>query len=213
MQPTLLKSCADSLRTFVQENYDVKLKASHSHELVAAYFGYASKNALLADTDCPVGNLGQAAIIVMTPDAFIDDRRKTLQGLPSEIPDSYTLGEWFYDPLFAGKHWGSTTPPFRGFDKLARHLIENNDAYQSTFSLSRNVPKEHLVDITKSVNSILLTVTHAHRTSSDELIGHGQTTINLPRIAGHIGFGKPKISVGMWTGGARKRVNAVEVQS
>ena len=72
------KICADSLRTFSNEKFDIKLKAAHAHELVAAFFGYSSKNALLADKKYPINNLDQAEIIVMIPDDFIDQRRRDL---------------------------------------------------------------------------------------------------------------------------------------
>ena len=130
MQQTISKLCADSLRTFTKEKYDIKLKAAHAHELVAAYFGYSSKNAMLADTKYPISNLDQAEIIVMMPDDFIDQRRKNLQGLSPELPDSYTLGEAVYVSLFSDEWWASQYPPFRSFEKLAKYLVENNDAYK-----------------------------------------------------------------------------------
>lgn len=213
MQTHLFKACADSLRKFAEDKHNVKLKAAHAHELVAAYFGYKSKNAMLADTKYPVENMGQAEIVVMTIDSFIDERREKLKDLPSELPDSYTLGEWVYDPLFAGEHWGSEYPPFRGFDKAARYLVENNAAYQSTFSLSQGVSKEHIVEVGKAADSILLAVTHCHRASTKELISHGKTTIKLPRIAGHIGFGKPKFTVVSLSGEFQERIKLVEVES
>ena len=129
MQPDISKICADSLRTFSNEKYDIKLKPAHAHELVAAFFGYPTKNSMLADTKYPITNLAQAEIIVMIPDDDIDQRRKNLQGLSSELPDSYTLGEAVYDSLFSVEWWASPYPPFRDYEKLAKFLIENNDAY------------------------------------------------------------------------------------
>ena len=114
------KLCADSLRTFTNKKYGVKLKAAHAHELAAAYFGYSSKNALLADKKYPITNLAQAEIIVMISDDVIDQRRKDLQGLPSELPDSYTLGEAVYTSLFSDEWWASQYPPFRSYEKLAK---------------------------------------------------------------------------------------------
>lgn len=59
----ITKLCADHLRAFVNDNHGVKLKASHAHELVAAFFGYKSRAALLADTRHPLSNLTSAALI------------------------------------------------------------------------------------------------------------------------------------------------------
>jgi hypothetical protein len=182
MQLNISKLCADSLRTFANKEYGVKLKAAHAHELAAAYFGYSSKNALLADTKYPITNLAQAEIIVMISDDVIDQRRKDLQGLPSELPDSYTLGEAVYTSLFSDEWWASQHPPFRSFEKLAKTLVENNDTYHHVFRFYRNIPVHHYVDIKASENDVLLSVIHSHRTSTGEMIGDGETTIKLPRV-------------------------------
>lgn len=213
MQSNLFKLCADSLRTFSKEKYDVKLKAAHAHELVAAYFGYKSKNAMLADTKHPISKLGQAEIIVMTPDDFIDQRRQNLQELSSDLPDSYTIGEAVYAPLFSDEWWTSPYPPFRSFKTLAKYLVENNDAYQHTFRAYRDIPMHHIVEVKDEESGVILTVTHAHRTSTGEMQGVGEITINLPRVAGRIGYGKPQISVPeIWTAGAKKILTSMEVQ-
>ena len=212
MQQHLFKLCADSLRTFANTNYNVKLKATHAHELVAAYFGYSSKNAMLADTNYPVSNLNQAEIIVMPPDDFIDQRRKNLQGLSPELPDSYTLGKAVYVPLFSDEWWGSSNPPFRSFEKLAKFLIEKNEAYQNAFKFYRDGPMHHFPEVKRAENKVLLRVLHAYRTDNGEMSVAGETTIKLPRIAGHIGYGKPKIAVGTWHGGFRRTLESLEVQ-
>ena len=209
MQHKIFKLCADSLRTFSKEKYDIKLKSAHAHELVAAFFGYSSKNAMLADTKYPVSNMNQAEIIVMTPDDFIGQRRKKLQGLLSELPDNYTLGEAIYDPLFTDEWWASPYPPFRSFDKLGKYLVENNDAFQNVFKFYRDIPMHHIVDVKIAENGVILTVVHSHRTSTGEMLGVGQTTINLPRVAGHIGYGKPQVSVEQWSGGARRTLESL----
>jgi len=212
MQQDISKICADSLRTFSNDKYDIKLKPAHAHELVAAFFGYSSKNALLADKKYPISNLDQAEIIVMTPDDFIGKRRKKLQGLSSELPDNYTLGEEVYGSLFSDEWWASPYPPFRDYEKLAKFLVENNDAYQEVFKFYREIPIHHFVDVKIAENGVLLTVIHSHRTSTGEMLGNGKSTINLPRIAGRIGFSKPQVSVEQWTGGARRTLESLGVQ-
>ncbi len=213
MQPQLFKLCADSLRTFANQNYGIKLKATHAHELVAAFFGYSTKNSMLADTKYPITNLAQAEIIVMIPDDVIDQRRKNLQGLSSELPDSYTLGEAVYGSLFSDEWWASQYPPFRSFEKLAKYLVENNDAYQSAVKLFGDTPIHHYVVVESTEDSVLLTVIHAHRASAGEMLGDGKTTINLPRIAGRIGFGKPRVFLERWSAGARRTLESLGVQS
>ena len=213
MQHEIFKLCADSLRTFSKEKYDIKLKAAHAHELVAAFFGYKSKNAMLADTKYPISNLGQAEIIVMIPDYFVDQRRKNLQGLSSELPDNYTLGEAVYASLFSDEWWASQYPPFRSFEKLAKFLVENNDAYQNVFKFYRDIPMHHIVEVKDEEDGVTLTVLHSHRTSTGEMLGVGKTTIKLPRVAGRIGYGKPQDSVEQWTGGAQRTLESLGVQS
>jgi hypothetical protein len=212
MQQDLSKICADSLRTFTNEKYDIKLKAAHAHELVAAYFGYPSKNTMLADSKYPISNLAQAEIVVMAPDDFVDQRRKNLHGLSSELPDSYTLGEAVYGSLFSDEWWASPYPPFRSFEKLAKFLVENNDAFREVFKFFRDVPMHHFVEVKTAKNGVLLTVFHSHQTSNGEMLGDGKATINLPRVAGHIGYGKPKVSVERWSGSARRTLESLGVQ-
>jgi hypothetical protein len=213
MQQHLFKLCADSLRTFANNEYHIKLKATHAHELVAAFFGYASKNSMLADSNYPVSNLDQAEIIVMTPDEFLDKRRKKLQELSSELPDNYTLGEAVYASLFSDECWASPYPPFRSFENLAKFLVENNEAYKNTFKFYRDIPMHHIVYVDNAENGVLLTVIHSHRTSTGEMLGVGKTTIDLTRVAGHIGYSKPHVSVEIWTGNAKRTLGPLEVES
>lgn len=213
MQQDISKICADSLRTFSKEKYDIKLKAAHAHELVAAFLGYKSKNAMLADTKHPISKLAQAEIIVSMPDSFIDQRRQNLAGFSSELPDSFVLGEAVYASLFSNEWRASHYRPFENFDKLATFLIENNDAYQHTFRSYRDIPMHHIVDVKDEESGVILTATHAYRTSTGEMLGVGEITINLPRVAGRIGYGKPQISIpGIWTGGAKRNLGYLGVQ-
>ncbi|MCC7037245.1 MAG: hypothetical protein IT560_08035 [Alphaproteobacteria bacterium] len=195
MSDDITKLCADSLRAFTQNNHGIILKSSHAHELVAAYFGYKSRAALLADSKYPIGNLPQAVIFVMTPDAFIDQRRTELQGLPPDLPDSYKLGEGVYVPLFAGKSWTSHFPPFRSFDKLAKYMVETSDVYQQAFQFYGKVPMHHIVSVRDEDAGVTVNVLHTHKISAEEVLVDGETTINLPRVAGHIGYGAPSLSL------------------
>lgn len=210
MQQDIPKMCADSLRTFTKEKLNIKLKAAHAHELVAAYFGYSSKNAMLADNDYPISRIPQAKIVVMAKDSDINERRKKLQGLPPELPNSYALGEPIYTSLFSDKFWTSQHPPFRSFEKAAKFLVENNASFQHVFKFYLEVPLHHLVSVNCEYGKVTLSVIHATRTSAEEMIANGKTTIELRRVAGGIGYGEPVISVEQWTAGARKRLESFE---
>lgn len=198
------KLCADNLRTFANNNFSIKLKASHAHELVAAYFGYKSRAALIADTISPIYNLPKAEIIVMSSDKLIDQRRSELEELPLELPDSYTLGESVYAILFSDRWWKGLYPPFRSFEALARFIVENNDSVQHIFRFYKNLPMHHVVDVKAVENDIHLTVLHCYETSSEELVSAGSTHIKLPRVAGHIGYGRAQVSFERHIGQARQ---------
>lgn len=198
------KICADSLRTHLENHYQIKLKPTHAHELVAACFGYKTNASLRADKIGHVNNLSQAEIIVMFPETLIDQRRKELQGLPLELPDSYTLEEAVYAPLFSEKWWKSLFPPFRSFEKLARFIVENNDTFKHVFRFSKKVPMHHILNVKTVENGMLLTVWHCYENSTEKLSTAGKTTIKLPRVAGYIGYGKAEVSVEARTGGARQ---------
>ena len=206
MQQDIPKMCADSLRTFTSEKLNIKLKAAHAHELFSAYVGYSSKNAMLADTRYPIKNLPQAKIIIMVPDSDVDRRRNDLEGLSPDLPNSYALGEPIYGALFSDKFWASQYPPFRSFEKAAIYLVERDYNFQEVFKFYRGTPLHHFVSVHREEDAVTLSVMHATRTSNDEMLGNGKTTIELRRVAGHIGYGEPRIMVEQWSGGARKRL-------
>lgn len=195
----ITKLCADHLRTFINDNHAIKLKSSHAHELVAAFFGYKSRAALLADTQYPISNLQQAEIIVMVPDTVIDQRRKELQELPSELPDSYALGEGVYAALFSDKWWSSPYPPFRSFEKLAIFLADKH-ARQGLSWKTDPAPERENVTVEFTDSGVLLTVSRLYQIAAEKpLFGVANkknitTIIKIPRVAGHIGYGKPDIS-------------------
>lgn len=196
------KLCADSLRSFLNQKQGIKLGASHAHELVAAFFGYQSRAALLADTKCPISNLNQAKIIVMAPDSFIDERRKELEGLPPELPDSYTLGEGVYAPLFSKDQWASAFPPFRSFMSLVKFMAEERGLIES--SNLYGVPRHHILDVKDSNEGVLLTVKHAYKADDGNMHVDAATKIELQRVAGRIGYGLARISEERGAGNARE---------
>lgn len=68
LQQDIVKKCADSLRKQHYYNSDIQLKPSHAHELIAAYLGYKSKNALLADMKCPISKSSGVDFLILPPD-------------------------------------------------------------------------------------------------------------------------------------------------
>ena len=212
MQQSISKLCADSLRTLAKDEYGIKLKPAHAHELVAAYLGYRSKNALLAEKKYPISDLAKAEVVVMIPDEEIDQRRRQLDGLPTELPDSYTLGEAVYGPLFSDKWWGSKLPPFKSFDKLAKVLLTNSSQYDAAFPFHRDIPTDHFVSVEAAEDFVQLTVVHAHSSKNEDSLAHGYTTVTLPRVAGRIGYGAPKLMPTVLSGGMQVSLKSLGVR-
>lgn len=203
----ITKLCADSLRAFANDNYNIKLKATQAHELVAAFFGYRSRAALLADANYPISNLPQAKFIVIVTDALIDQRRKELCDLSPGLPETDVLSKELYKVLSSDQRLvGSQLSPFKSFDKLAKFLFENNDAckHPSPLYFQQNIPTHHFVGTKTTKSNVALTISHAYQTSESGMLLDYITIIELPRLAGHIGYGQPEVYVQTLAGQARQ---------
>lgn len=98
MSTDLSKLCADYLRASYTSQTSEKLKASHARELVAAFFGYKSHAALIAEKAYPLEKLEEVEVFV--PDIpLISQRRNNLSDLPSDLPDSFALAKSVSDYL------------------------------------------------------------------------------------------------------------------
>jgi len=91
------KQLADHLRNVSQAG-GIGLKASHAHELVAAFFGYRTKAALDADIDNFLSALEEAWLIIPNV-ARMDERRNDLKGLSCDLPSSQKLAEQLVERL------------------------------------------------------------------------------------------------------------------
>lgn len=193
------KFCADRLRVF-SNNHGVKLKSGHAHELVAAFFGYASKATMYADTQYPTSNLFQANIIILPPMSFTNQRREELKDLPFELPDNDTLIEVIFTSL---------APEAKTLNKLWWHddikrqaiLLAHQYLHHQQLSKLYHTPSHEVVDVDKQHDGILLTITPYHPVADYRPDGSGKnsftslfTTIWLKRIAGHIGYAEPEIN-------------------
>jgi hypothetical protein len=212
MSTDIPKICADSLRNSLKEKHGAKLKAAHAHELVAAYFGYKSKNALLADKTHPISNLPKAQVVIMVPKEDIDERRACLDDLPAELPDSHSMGEAVYEPLFASDHWQSPLPPFRSYQAFAKYTLDNNEAFNRLHRKLHTAPMHHVYSVMDSGHEVAITVFHTYEEPKADALAHGKITMVIPRLAGKIGFGQPKVSTPEnWTGGARRSLSSLGV--
>ncbi|KQW99888.1 AT hook motif [Acinetobacter sp. Root1280] len=109
MSINLSKLCADFLRQNHSSQSTEKLKASHARELVAAFFGYKSHAALMAEKTYPHAQLEEALIFI--PDIpLMNDRRSKLIDLPNDLTESIDLAKLLSDMLaheglFGGDIW------------------------------------------------------------------------------------------------------------
>jgi len=193
MKLEITKACADSLRAFTQKNFGIQLKSSHAHELVAAYSGYSSRAALLADEKCSIGNLTDAEIIILNPSApLVEQRLKSLENLPLGLPVTDILAEGVYSPIigdeqFSGKIWPS-------FHKVAMALTEERAQTFEMFGTNLKGSSSIADLVIKTTESeVLVTVTFKYPTNSKKALRHSAVEITLSRIAGGIGYGKTKV--------------------
>ena len=212
MQREISKLCADSLRALANEKYGTKLKSAHAHELVAAYFGYQSKNALLADETYPISALAQAEIIVTIPDEFFNKRRMDLHELSADLPGNSDLNQTIHSTLVANKLLMGPFPPFDDFATLAISLLRRSPQYDAAFPFHGDVPLDHFVAVWSADNHVLLTACHAYAPKSEDSLAEGRTTISLPRVAGRIGFGRPELMPERWSGGMRRTLKSLGVR-
>ncbi len=197
---SITKTCADTLRVFT-ENHNIKLKASHAHELVAAFFGYKSKAAMQADTFCSVEGMKKAHILVLMPSSFIDQRRQCLEDLPPELPDTYTLGEKLFTDLIAGGEFSGRS--FASFSHLAEvltneYLQKHGDLMlPANFGLhekARYIFSKPLYEFNPKIeatdNGLKLMVANRYYGSADVNFQPIDVTITIrfKRVAGHVGY-------------------------
>ena len=98
MNINLSKLCADFLRQNYAFQSTENLKASHARELVAAFFGYKSHAALIAEKTYPLIQLEEVPIFI--PDIpLINDRHSKLTGLPNDLTMSEDLAKLLLDML------------------------------------------------------------------------------------------------------------------
>lgn len=205
---SISKICSDYLR----ETCD-GLKASHARELVAAFFGYKSHAALLADNSYSIEDLADAAILI--PDVgMLTERRRCLKGLPEEstrelnvadnlaeflqaeqvfsgevlsIWDRYDLGEYMMEE-YLPQHLNPD------LDTELAHVIDESDAVFDEVEYEDADVSEHPHGIRITVRGVYTGIAGEGDDLTDETIDF-EVEVYLPRVAGHVAFGEPEIEV------------------
>ncbi len=201
------KLCADFLRLYVSHSSGLKLKATHARELVAAFFGYKSHAAQLADKRYPLSDIGDAALLV--PDtALMDARRKQLTHLPSGLPGSAALAQEIAGYLIQQRHFTGhvcLVEPLETYvmetvipgaeaqihDDLSGVMAETNAYFDETYPEDAEV-KKHADGVTVIVTGQVNGASDPDRMFSGDQIDM-TVTVEFPRIAGHTAYGEPDI--------------------
>jgi len=191
MQHDITKKCADSLRSFAQNNYGIQIKSAHAHELVAAYFGYSSRAALIADTNCPITNLRQAEFVVLTPAAPIKERCKELKELPENLP--HELADGVYLPLYDENDKWILTKIWPNLEELGKALADQYLKSKPTYFSDQRVQRQGVklefendlvaIFVFREYVSPYLTLT-----SGKNVLRGVVDVFNLKRVAGFIGY-------------------------
>lgn len=205
MQHDITKLCADSLRSYLNTKYDIKLKSGHAHEIVAAIFGYKSRIALLADKKYPIDNLAKAEFILLEPSiSFIDQRLKNLEGLSLDLPPSPILVEVVCSVI-------KDNAPFlkkiqSGFRELALLLADEclNREMKMWRMDSQDLNWIKDVTVKELEAEVLMTVSLGYHTNAGESLRHRKYVIHLPRVAGNLGYGEPEVQETHYSGDARR---------
>jgi hypothetical protein len=205
MSDIISKLCSD----FLRECYP-QLKASHARELVAAFFGYNSHAALLADKSNSVEFLDIAAVLI--PDRYtIEERRGCLKQLPDNLPTSDALVDDLVhfvqtNQLFTGEVWEcDDIGEFMIEEYLPKHLspeldLELEDVVSSTNAFFDEISYD-VSTVHETPNRITVTVLGTYsgypvdeNEPADDTIDM-EITVNLRRCAGHITFEEPEVDV------------------
>lgn len=206
MADDVSKYCADYLR----ESYE-DLKASHAHELVAAFFGYNSRAALLADKANFVDYIDQAHVLV--PDSsVIDDRRDCLNGLSERLPPSGALCDELVqflqsEEMFTGEVWDwqdigeyvmEEFLPAKVSPDLDLELEDITGPINAVFD---EISYDHC-DVEETDSSVSVTVrgTYSGYSMDDEPVEEDpvidlEISVYLRRCAGRISFDEPEVFV------------------
>lgn len=189
MQHDITKECADSLRSFALNHFGFQLKSSHAHELFAAYMGYGSRAALLADKKSPITNISQAEFIVLQPIAFIKKRCKEL-GLSEEFISGLTTGhkhpmlleKWFFNKIWPTFEFLAMNLAVDGINSRGR-MFANQKAQREGVKVE---PYQDGIDL-KVLNEY---VSPSRVRSGQPGIRGVVDLIKLTRVAGHVGYVK-----------------------
>lgn len=201
----LTKICADSLRSFTLNNYGIKLKAAHAHELVSMLLGYKSNNARLADTRYSLSNLQQAQFIIFDPLSYntnlID---QCLQDFQYNHLNALHLVECFRSTLHTEKCLSDKV--HLSFREAATHIAKQHLHQRlKVFGISPFAMKWEMdTSIEHRDDSVLLIVDVSYYSYIGIRLKYSKYIILLPRVAANLDYGIPRVDETHYSGNARE---------
>ncbi len=211
MSLDISKTCSDYLRSIVLADAGAKLQASHARELIAAYFGYKSHAALLAEKAYPVDALGQASLLV--PDIpLIEHRRGKLGGLPAGIYLSFGIASKISDFLVAQQYFKGKVQLSDSLENyVVEDLLREEDAQimdllsgvmaetNAEFGLEFGQYEVTETDVGEDIVTVTIRGEYCGSADTERPFCGDQIdvmgTVELPRIAGRVAFAVPDISM------------------
>ena len=204
MNSSVVKICADTLKNHYRENYGVKLKSSHAHELVASFFGYKSKNAMLSDSNYPPELICGSEVVICKPVSLLEKRIEVLENFPLSIKPSDVFELIFSQVATKLSEENGHSVLFQDKISYVKHYLATSDRWKETFTKFAKFDFEYLIESEESRDKLELTIKHGTRISDSELSGMGQTVLSFNRVSCTIGFNSPSEALEVWTGGFRQ---------
>ena len=203
MRTDISKLCADFLRNSYASEAGAKLKASHARELVAAFFGYKSHAALIAEKAHPLTNLEDAEILV--PDIpLLVHRRTCLKELPADLFPPLEMSSRICTFLSDNGYFNGTFWLYEAVENYVTDilLIDNDslliDELSGVMAMTNaefgDFPDYESSEIIDTSNTLAINVSGKLRgTQLEDKLFYGDTIdlkvkVTLYRIAGKRGF-------------------------
>ncbi|ALL06985.1 hypothetical protein AQ505_16730 [Pedobacter sp. PACM 27299] len=116
-----------------------------------------------------------------------------MDNLPLRLPSSDILGEGVYAPIAVNEHFSGLIWP--DFHELAMALADERS--HEKLRMMGGDPKEMdwltEIIIKTTETDVLMTVIFDYPAKAKKPLRHASVQIMLPRIAGSIGYGRPKV--------------------
>lgn len=208
---SIIHSCAGHVRQHCLDHFDITLKTSHAHEVVAAFFGYHSNIAQKAETTFPVSKIEEAD--VMIPDVErIQHRLTRLNNLPDPLPTADELAVVIADFLVEENWFGgqvilqSDLSEYVVDDYLHENISEIEEelsgAMADTNASFDEYPEYDAPVVTSNSDALIVAVGGTMSGSSDPDRPYSGHEINMTvvvtfyRVAGRTCFMSPQLEAG-----------------